>query len=65
VTLESGSGDRLWESGRLTEPMVEVPPAVVGHLAPNGPLLWRVEAIDRRGRTFLSPACPLTLVAGS
>ena len=62
VTLEDGSGDRLWESGRLSEPLVEVPLGVAGRLAPNEPLRWRVEGVDRRGRTFVAQPCPLTPV---
>jgi len=63
VTLDDTAGGRLWESGRLTEPLAEVPPAVAERLAPNQPLRWTVEGVDKLGRTFVAPACPLTLVA--
>ena len=62
VTLESGSGERLWESGGLHQPLVEVPPAVASKLA-GEPLYWRVEGVDRRGRAFRAAPCPLALVA--
>jgi hypothetical protein len=63
VTLEDAAGGRLWESGRLTEPLAAVPPAVAGTLPPNQPLRWTVEGVDRRGRTFAAPPCPLTILA--
>jgi hypothetical protein len=62
VTIENGSGERLWESGRLNQPLVEVPPEVAAQQA-GEPLYWRVEGVDHRGRAFRAPACQLTLVA--